>query len=121
MTTARKNAGWSSTSWRRPTNRRWCACAARHRRRNTRWPSSITTQSTDRFLTMSVPARLLILVAVAFGANPIAAEALKFELLPTSDNRQILLIHDCGKLVEDLQFGSDGKVVVDKTGRPLKQ
>src|SRR5215510_6557104 len=70
---------------------------------------------------MSVAARLVILSALAFGINPLAAEALKFEVLPTADNRQVLLIRDCGDLREDYQFGSDGNVLRDKSGLPLSK
>jgi hypothetical protein len=43
----------------------------------------------------------------AIGVSVTAAEALKFEVLPTSDNRGVLLIRDCGELLEDYRFGSD--------------
>ncbi len=68
---------------------------------------------------MTAPARLLLLVIAALGVHVTAAEALKFDVLPTADGRGVLLIWDCGKLWKDYQSGADGKLVPDKDGRPV--
>jgi hypothetical protein len=70
---------------------------------------------------MSFPTRLLVFVLAALGVSVTAAEALKFEVLPTSDNRVILIISDCGRLWRDYQFGPDGKPLVNSRGMHVKK
>lgn len=68
---------------------------------------------------MASSARLVLLAIAAIGLHATAAHALKFEVLPTTDNRGVLLIRDCSRFIGDYEFGPDGKVRFDADGEPL--